>query len=96
MSQYQVTPEELASLAGQLDTAATNINSESQAARDKVVAIEGSWTGAASSQFQSLFAEWKNGADQVQEALAGISRLLRGAGEAYDTTNEQVRQSMSQ
>ena len=97
MSYIKVTAEELGSVAGQLDSSAQTINEANTTALNQVNGLVGAgWEGAASSQFNTLFTQWKQGADQVQEALAGISQLLKGAGQAYAQTEEQIRQSMSQ
>jgi WXG100 family type VII secretion target len=91
----KVTAEELDSVAGQLDTAAQAINEQNTTALNRVNGLVGAgWEGAASSQFNTLFTQWKQGADQVQQALAGISQLLKGAGQAYAQTEEQIRSSM--
>lgn len=96
MSFLKVTAEELHQVAGQLQTAAANINDENGRAMNQVNALIGEgWDGAASAQFNALFAEWKTGADQVQEALHGISGLLSQAGTQYQSTEDAVRQSMT-
>ena len=97
MSFLKVTAEELNSVSGQLQTSAAAINDENTRAMTNVNNLVGAgWEGAASSQFSALFQEWKTGADQVQQALHGISQLLSNAGTAYAQTEDQVRSSMSQ
>lgn len=95
MAYIKVTAEELDSVAGQLDTAAQSINDTNTTALNQVNGLVGAgWEGAASAQFNQLFQQWKQGADQVQQALHGISQLLKGAGQAYAQTEEQIRSSM--
>jgi WXG100 family type VII secretion target len=97
MSYIKVTAEELHSVSGQLNSAATTINDTNIHAMGQVNNLVGAgWEGAASAQFEALFNSWKQGADQVQQALAGISNLLSGAGSAYADTEERIRQQMSQ
>jgi WXG100 family type VII secretion target len=97
VSYIKVTAEELHSVSGQLNTAAQNINDANTSAMGQVNGLVGAgWEGAASTQFEQLFASWKAGATQVQEALAGISQLLNNAATTYTQTEEQIRQSMSQ
>jgi WXG100 family type VII secretion target len=97
MPYIKVTAEELHNVSTQLNVAATNINDANTSAMGQVNGLVGAgWEGAASAQFEELFASWKAGAVQVQQALAGISQLLSSAGTTYANTEEQIRQSMSQ
>lgn len=96
MSYIRVTDEELQSVSTQLSSAADSINQINAAAMSQVSGLVGAgWEGAASAQFEALFRGWKQGADQVQEALAGIGGLLRGAAAAYAETERQIQQSMT-
>lgn len=97
MSYIKVTAEQLHDVAGQLNAAAQQISEVNGGALSRVNGLVGAgWEGAASNQFEALFASWKQGADQVQEALHGISQLLSGAGSTYSQAEDQIRQSMSQ
>ena len=96
MSYLKVTAEELISVAGQLNAAASNIMEENSRAMGQVDSLVGAgWEGAASQQFSALFAQWKQGADQVQDALHGISQLLSSAGQAYQQTEDQIKAQMA-
>lgn len=95
MSLIKVTAEELEQVSGQLGASAAAINDENSKALGMVNGLVGAgWEGAASSQFHTLFTEWKTGADQVQHALHGISTLLNKAGAAYASTEDQIRSAM--
>lgn len=95
MSSIKVTSEQLAAVSGQLDSAAQLINSENSRAMGQVNGLVGAgWEGAASSQFHVLFQEWKKSADGMQQALHGISGLLKQAGQLYQSTEDQIRSSM--
>jgi WXG100 family type VII secretion target len=97
MSYIKVTAEELHSVSSRLNSSAQTINETNSSAMAQVNGLVGAgWEGAASAQFNALFTSWKQGADQVQQALNGISQLLSGAGTAYQQTEEQIRTSMSQ
>jgi WXG100 family type VII secretion target len=97
MSYIKVTAEELHNVSGTLSSAAQTINDTNSSALSQVNNLVGAgWEGAASAQFDALFTSWKQGADQVQQALHGISDLLRGAGTTYANAEDQIRQSMSQ
>jgi WXG100 family type VII secretion target len=94
MAFIKVTAEELSSTASQLNTAASQIESENSRAMSQVQALVGAgWQGAASGAFESAFAQWKSGADQVQSALAQISGLLNTAATTYDSTESQIASS---
>ena len=97
MTYIKVTADDLQRVSGQLNSAAQSINEANMSAMGQVNGLIGAgWEGAASAQFETLFTEWKQGATQVQEALAGISQLLSRAGQAYTQTEEQIRQSLAQ
>ena len=83
MAFIKVTAEELQSTAGQLNSAAAQIEAENSQAMGQVQALVGAgWQGAASGAFETAFAQWKSGADQIQSALAQISTLLNTAATA--------------
>lgn len=48
------------------------------------------WAGVASAQFQQLWNDWHNAANEVQKALDGISMLLRQAGDAYESAEHSI------
>ena len=97
MPYIKVTAEDLHTVSSQLTTAAQTINETNISAMSQVNNLVGAgWEGAASAQFEALFTSWKQGADQVQQALHGIGSLLSGAGTAYAQTEDQIRQQMSQ
>ena len=91
MATIKVTAEELSSTASQLNTAAGQIEAENSRAMSQVQALVGAgWQGAASASFESAFAQWKSGADNVQSALASISGQLNQAATSYDSTESQI------
>lgn len=95
MSRIEVTAEELRTVSGQLQHAATAIQDENSRAMSQVQGLVGAgWSGAASDSFHQLFQQWKQGADQVQDALHGISQQLSGAGDAYQQTEDAIKASM--
>src|SRR3954454_5857620 len=96
MSYIKVTAEELQSISGTLKTAAGNIQAENGRALTQVNGLVGQgWEGAASDQFNQLFTQWKTSADNIQQALDGISSLLANAGGAYQDAEERIKQSMT-
>lgn len=91
----KVTTEELHGVSNQLLSSAGVIDGENSRSMGQVNALVGAgWEGAASGQFQVLFQEWKQGADQTHHALTNISALLSGAGTVYADTEAAVQKSM--
>ncbi len=75
----QALASELTDALSQCDTIAANL-------------LTGSWSGPASSMFASGWAEWHRGATEVQQALAGIARLLGESATHYESTESTVTQ----
>jgi WXG100 family type VII secretion target len=97
MSYIKVTAEELHGVSSRLNSSAQAINETNASAMAQVNGLVGAgWEGSASAQFNALFTSWKQAADQMQQALNGISQLLNNAGTAYQQTEEQIRTSMAQ
>ena len=49
-----------------------------------LTALQGSWGGQASGAFQSLMAEWRATAQQVEESLGHITQGLTAVGQSYE------------
>ena len=83
---FRVTPEQLNALAARLVTGAGDIDEIDHALRAAVAPVRGEWDGEASARFEALWEQWTASARMLQEALAGVSRLLDTAGNNYATT----------
>ena len=94
MGKLKVTSEQLISLSGSLKNGSESVQSQLDSMRRQIEPLAADWEGAASGQFQSMWNEWQSGAKQVREALEGISKLLKGAGEAYERTEADIKNSM--
>lgn len=53
--------------------------------------LAGTWTGPASSAFQSVYETWKGTAQQVKQTLDELGASLRNAGTQYDDTENTLR-----
>lgn len=53
------------------------------------------WTGAASTSFQTLYGEWDRTARQMKQALDSIGLSLRGAGNNYDELESQLTRAFA-
>jgi WXG100 family type VII secretion target len=94
MGVLKVTSEQLISLSGSLKSGSEQVQQELDGMRRQIEPLAHDWEGAASGSFQQLWNEWQTGAKQVREALEGISKQLKAAGEAYERTESEVKQSM--
>lgn len=91
MSQIKVTSEELLSTSSSLATGAQNVAEELARLRGLVESLIGAeWSGAASGSFNELWQKWGTGANQVQQALEGISQMLSAAANTYQQTEDQL------
>lgn len=94
MSGYiQVTPEQLHDASAKLTSGASAIESTLGDLSSRVSALGAEWAGQASGRFQDLYAQWQQGAQQLREALMGISQLTAQAGTAYAQSEEAIAAS---
>jgi WXG100 family type VII secretion target len=96
MSGYiRVTPEQLQSIAGQLNAGASNIESINSQLQSQVAPLGSDWAGMAQARFHELWAEWQRSSRGIQEALTGISQLMQQAGVAYSDNEQQIASSFN-
>jgi WXG100 family type VII secretion target len=90
----KVTSDQLISLSGSLKTGAESVQQQLDTMRRQIEPLAHDWEGAASGSFQQLWTEWQTGAKQVHDALDGITKQLKSAGEAYARTEADIKSSM--
>jgi WXG100 family type VII secretion target len=90
MGAFRVTPEQLLALAGELQQGAADVDAVSDALRSRVAPVREDWSGDASGRFEALWDQWGASARMLQEALEGISTLLRTSGTNYGETEAAV------
>ena len=90
MANIAVTPEQLQSVATQLNAGAANIESTLSQLASQVAPLQSEWQGMAQARFQELWAEWQRSSRGIQEALHGISQLTQQAGANYESTEQQI------
>lgn len=61
----------------------------------EITNLAGTWQGAASDAFQQRWTDWQNGAKQVQQAMEAMGQFLGQAAEAYESTEDQLRNAAS-
>jgi early secretory antigenic target protein ESAT-6 len=93
MANIAVTPEQLQSVAGQLNAGAANIESTLSQLASQVAPLQSEWQGVAQARFQELWAEWQRSSRGIQDALSGISQLTQQAGANYEQTEQSIASS---
>ena len=93
MANIAVTPEQLQSVATQLNSGAANIESTLGQLAAQVAPLQSEWQGVAQARFQELWAEWQRSSRGIQEALHGISQLTQQAGANYEQTEQSIASS---
>lgn len=94
MSGFKVTPEQLHALSGRTSSTAASVDAETRGLAAALQPLFGAdWTGQAQAEFHRLWDEWHRSASAMNDALAGIADLLRGAGEAYQQAEDAVAAS---
>jgi WXG100 family type VII secretion target len=92
----KVTTEELNTVAGTLNSAASQINELHAQAMAGINGLVGAgWEGAASAQAAALISQLRTAAAQTDDALAGLTQLLLNAGSTYAETEAEIVRSMS-
>ena len=91
----RVTPEQLQSIAGQLNSGASNIESINSQLQSQVAPLGSDWAGVAQARFHELWAEWQRSSRGIQEALHGISQLMNQASANYADTEQAIASSFS-
>ncbi|RII42373.1 WXG100 family type VII secretion target [Galactobacter valiniphilus] len=70
--------------SAQVLATAERVRSEVSSMHASLQDLSGSWSGAASQQFQGLITQWRQVQSKVEESLAQISRALSSASTQYD------------
>jgi WXG100 family type VII secretion target len=90
MPSIRVTPEQLQSISGQLNSGAASIDGTLSQLANQVAPLGSDWAGPAQARFESLWQEWQTGARQVHEALTGIAQITAQASTTYADTEQQI------
>jgi WXG100 family type VII secretion target len=88
-----VTPEQLHTIASQLTSGASEVESLLAQLASYVSPLQGDWVGQAQQQFEALWAEWQSSARGLHEALTGIATLTRSAASSYETNEQGIASS---
>jgi len=86
----RVTPEQLSSVAAQLNGGAGSIDATLSQLSSQVAPLGSEWAGAGQARFMALYQEWQRSSRQLHQALVDISVLMRQASAAYEANDTQV------
>jgi|SRR5689334_4887059 WXG100 family type VII secretion target len=90
----KVSPHQLSALGGTCNRTASDVRGRHQALRGQLTPLFGvDWSGAAASQFASLYEQFNRNSEGLSAALEGIGRLLNQAGSSYDAVEQQIAAS---
>jgi WXG100 family type VII secretion target len=88
--QIRVTPEQLASVASQLNGGASSIDGILSQLAGNVAPLGSDWAGVAQGRFLQLWEQWQTSSKQLHQALAEIAVLMQRAAGAYDSNEQQI------
>jgi WXG100 family type VII secretion target len=95
MTTYQVDSEAVLSATASIHASMERLSGESGALLGQLVNLQGSWSGAAASAFQSVVSDWRATQLRVEESLGSIGHALGAAAQQYaeaETTNARLFQ----
>jgi WXG100 family type VII secretion target len=90
MPNIRVSPEQLMSVANQLNSGAATIESTLSQLAAQVLPLQSEWEGIAQARFNDLWAEWQRSSQGIKEALTGISQLTMQAGSKYEGNEQDI------
>jgi WXG100 family type VII secretion target len=93
--QIRVTPEQLASVAAQLNAGAGSIDGILGQLAGNVAPLGSDWAGVAQGRFLQLWEQWQTSSRQLQQALGEIAVLMQRASGAYEANEQQIAASFS-
>ena len=91
--QIRVTPEQLASVASQLNGGAGSIDGILSQLAGNVAPLGSDWAGVAQGRFLQLWEQWQTSSKQLHQALAEIAVLMQRASGAYESNEQQIAAS---
>lgn len=83
--QIKVTFSAIDTAASDTDTIATNLNQQLDDLKGYVSPLVASWTGQASTSYQTLQKEWDTSATELNQVLRQVAATLRTSHQNYTT-----------
>ncbi|QJY47941.1 WXG100 family type VII secretion target [Pseudonocardia broussonetiae] len=94
MARIGVQSEELREQSSRVAMGSTEVTDILNRLTGEIGALAASWQGAASEAFQSRWAEWQAGAQQVQAAMDNMGVFLEQAATSYEATEDELRSAV--
>ncbi|MDQ6875035.1 MAG: WXG100 family type VII secretion target [Actinomycetota bacterium] len=95
MAGYQVDPNDVKAVAGQMASANDEINAQMNQLMNQLSSLPGLWQGPAAASFFSAKQRWDSVARQHNQRLAEISTVLGQTHTNYVTNEEASQQSLN-
>lgn len=83
MATFMVDSESISVAAGRVGASSAAIRTEVSALMSELLALNSTWSGAASTQFAECVSQWRNVQAQVELALESIGAQLNTASAVY-------------
>lgn len=83
MATFMVDSERIASASHRVGASSAAIRTEVSSMMSELLALNTSWAGAASAQFEDCISQWQNVQMQVENALNNIGNQLSTASTVY-------------
>lgn len=83
MSVFHVDPAEVARCSAMVRASAETLRAEVQAMMAHITALEASWSGVASNQFNAVAVQWRATQAHVEQSLDDIGAQLAIAATTY-------------
>ncbi len=80
---FVVTPEELTNAADQMEAFHNKVKSVLDDVERTMTTLRASWHGSASDAQAQAQQQWKTGAEQMDESLQALKKVLEGAQKNY-------------
>lgn len=91
MARIGVQSEELSAQSARVGNGYTQVSDVLTQLTGEITSLAGSWQGAASEAFQSRWAEWQAGSQQILLSMEAMGAFLQQAAAQYETTEEELR-----
>lgn len=96
MTKYQVDSAEVTQVAELVRQNAASIHSEVAVLMNRLLSLQGSWSGAASSQFASAAEQWRTTQQIVEQSLTQITLALDAAAASYAAAEDDALRLFAQ
>ncbi|MDN5854326.1 MAG: WXG100 family type VII secretion target [Actinomycetia bacterium] len=93
MAKLAVQSEDLRNQSTAVKTGANEVSDILSRLTGQISDLAARWEGGASAAFQTRWQEWQQGAQNVRQAMEDMGIFLEQAAQAYEDTEESLRQA---